>query len=288
MSLAENDIDHISDVYARYVADYMRRWQTMLQGWQQPAAPRMVWMMYACNYLLVTEGIRWAVDPLRPNHLLKKLPHEVAVEPLQSLSLVLLTHGHSDHYDVPLLRLLAGGKVRFVVPEHLKNGFLRQVNPRPEQIITAQAGHVLSMDGLRIEPFDGWHRACQPDGRRTGVDATGYRVSMGKRRWLFPGDVRSYHPAALNPYAPVDRLFAHLWLGRGCAGREQPPFLDAFCDFMQGARPRAVTLTHLYEFSRNANDLWHQRHVEMVRRRWSRRGSSVPLDAPFIGEASVL
>lgn len=290
-SLAEQDKNHIVEIYTRYRADYLQRWDSMLYDWQHPVASRMVWMMYACNYLFTTAGLRWAVDPLRPNLLLRDLPHEVDTEPLQALALVLLTHNHTDHYDVPLLCRLARkpqGDVHFIVPEHLKDDFMHQVAPRPDRLFTAHSGQMLEFGGLRIEPFDSWHIATQPDGQRTGTDSTGYRISLDGLSWLFPGDVRIYDAGALKPFAPVDRLFAHLWLGRGYADQAEPPYLNAFCDFMLGSTPRAVSLGHLYEFSRYPNELWHQRHVALVRRRWAQLGVSIPIVTPFIGEATVL
>jgi hypothetical protein len=128
--------------------------------------------MDAANYLFTTGGVRWALDPLRPNRVLHDLPVDVPVEPLKALSFVLLTHNHSGH--------------------------------------------------------------------------------------------------------------------RGCAHQPEPPLIDAFCDFMLGCEPRAITLAHFYEFSRPHSDLWHRRHLEMVRQRWRQRGLSIPVRVPAVGEGETL
>lgn len=279
---------HTAAAYARFRAEYLGRWQDMLEAWRDPPRDCMVWLMYAANYLFATRGVRWALDPFRPTRLLRDLPAAVPCEPLKDLAFVLLTHNHSDHCDWGLLAELSGTDALVVVPEHLLDVLVRQA-PLPErQIVTARAGQPLVIRGIRVEPFGGWHWEERADGRRIGVDSTGYLVECDSRRWLFPGDVRSYSPDALRPFAPIDTLFAHVWLGRGCAEQDAPPLVDAFCDFMLGCAPRSVVLAHLYEFSRSSEDLWHQRHLEMIRQRWRARGLDTPLRVPAVGEGMAL
>lgn len=279
-----NDLKHIEAARTAFYGDYLARWQAMIDAWRRPAASPKMWLMYAANYLFNTGGVRWALDPLRPNRLLPDLPVEVPTEALRELSFVLLTHSHTDHYDPDLLRTLSGSRVRFVVPEPMLEQFDAQVHPDPDQIVVARSGSPLTLDGVRIEPFNGWHWAQQPDGRRTGMDATGYRVWVAGAHWLFPGDVRTYRPDALKPYAPVDCLFAHLWLGRGCALIQQPPLCQAFVDFVLACRPRTLVLSHLYELSRQPEDMWHRRHADMIRAHDAMTNASIRLLAPAVGD----
>ena len=97
-----------------------------------------------------------------------------------------------------------------------------------------------------------------------GVPATGYLVEFQNKRWLFPGDTRTYDASQLPSFGPVDGLFAHLWLGRGCALMDEPPLLDAFCQFCLDLQPRRIILTHLNEFGRDADDFWDEEHAEKL------------------------
>lgn len=279
------DTRHIAAVRARYRENYLARWRAMIAAWQRPEEPCMAWLMYSANYLFSTGGVRWALDPLRPDRMLPDLPVGVPARALKSLSFVLLTHRHSDHYDPLLLGMLRDGPTRFVVPGHMADDFRQRVDPPPRQVIVASPGRGLTIEGVRIEPFRGWHRERGPDGRISGLEATGYLVTAGGRRLLFPGDVRAYRPGALRSFAPVDRLFAHLWLGRGAAGAADPPLRRAFVDFLLAAGPAAVVLAHLYELSREPEQLWHRGHARQVIAELAGR---VPVHVPEIGAGLVL
>ncbi len=279
-----HDAAHIAAERARYAGAYLARWERMLAGWERPARPAMGWLMYAANYLFVTHGVRWAVDPLRPNLRVRDLPTPVPTAPLAQLDFVLLTHDHGDHVDLPLLATLRGTTTRLVVPEALLDRVRAGAQPDERQLIVARPGERLDLAGVGVLPFTGWHYDTLPNGQRTGVPATGYAVTVGGERWLFPGDVRDYTAASLAPFAPADRLFAHLWLGRGAAELPTPPLGDAFCRFLLTAAPRAVVLTHLYEFSRPPSDLWSRRHAAWVQARWAALAGGVPLLVPELGE----
>jgi len=282
---AQEDARLIAEARVRFFREYPTRWQRMLATWRQPPRAMMGWLMYAASYLFTTHGVRWALDPVIPaSRLLPDLPGELPMEVLADLSFLLLTHDHDDHVDYRLLAALRSSGVRFVVPEHMLATVRAHANPHEKQLIVAQHGQRLELDGIGVLPFPGWHWYRQADGQLCGLDATGYLVEVDGQRWLFPGDVRDYGVPEIRQLGPVDLLFAHLWLGRGCAGDSVPPLLDAFCDYLRACAPRAVVLAHLYEFSRATDDLWHRRHVALVRSCWGALAPNVPLRAPEVGE----
>lgn len=245
-------------------------------------------MMYAANYLFCTHGVRWALDPLLPGGLLPELRERLPTRALRRLSFVLLTHDHADHADYDLLAGLADSPVCFVAPEQMRAKLIERAGPREAQLIAAKPGEWLEIDGIGVLPFEGLHWRTHPDGQHAGIDAVGYLVEVGDRRWLFPGDVRDYRAEAVAPFAPVDTLFAHLWLGRGRALDETPPELDTFCRFMLAAGPEEIVLTHLHEFSRPPRDLWSRRHVELVRARFHALGCEAPIHALRTGQGLEL
>jgi L-ascorbate metabolism protein UlaG (beta-lactamase superfamily) len=140
-----------------------------------------------------------------------------------------------------------------------------------DRLIVPRALETLEIDGFHITPFDGLHwelisaggkNASLPEAR--GVPATGYLVEYQGKRWLFPGDTRTYDTSQLPAFGPVDILFAHVWLGRGMANQPCPPLCDDFCRFCLALQPRRIVLTHLDEWGREALDLWDLDHARLI------------------------
>jgi hypothetical protein len=50
----------------------------------------------------------------------------------------------------------------------------------------------------------------------------GYLLEFNGKRWLFPGDTRSYDASLLQSFGPLEGHFAHLWLSRTGAYLEVP------------------------------------------------------------------
>jgi L-ascorbate metabolism protein UlaG (beta-lactamase superfamily) len=178
----------------------------------------------------------------------------------------------------------------WVVPEAILPLVQRQAGLPAKQILVPKLLQPIELHGLRITPFDGLHWEAAPDypaGRR-GVPATGYLVEMGSKRWLFPGDTRSYDPAALPHLGPVDALFAHLWLGRGAAFLLHPPLLELFCRFCLALQPRRIILTHLEEWGRQASDFWDLEHAEQVVAILKKHAPSLPIEVARIGDEILL
>jgi L-ascorbate metabolism protein UlaG (beta-lactamase superfamily) len=144
----------------------------------------------------------------------------------------------------------------------------------------------LELEGIKITPFDGLHRevdSTYPDGRR-GVPAIGYLMEFSGKRWLFPGDTRTFDASQLPSFGPVDGLFAHLWLGRGCALNEKPPLLDAFCSFCLELQPKRIIVTHLEEFGRTIDEYWDEEHFQPVRRQILERAPDRIIESAYLGK----
>jgi L-ascorbate metabolism protein UlaG (beta-lactamase superfamily) len=249
-------------------------WSGMAGQWADDG-PDALWLTYSANYLLRTGGVRWMIDPFR---LSRRVPEAAAV-PLDALaagSFVLLTHNHADHVDPQLLAHLATiDHLQWVVPPQVAH-VAQRAGVRPDGVIVPRPLEAIAFDGgkVRITPFPGLHweyagrwKEGEPLG---GVDSTGYLIEWAGKRLLIPGDTRTYDPAALPAFGPVDTLLAHVWLGRGSAQADEPPLLEAFCDFVAALQPtRRVLLTHLWEQGRGPDDYWDERHAEKVRQRLS-------------------
>jgi len=272
------------------ITHYPAIWEKLIAEWNSPGLENRAWLMYSANYLIRTQRIRWAMDPLLLNSRLPQLPVMNVARDLKDLDFVLLTHRHGDHLDLNLLRLLRDLPIQWVIPEAILPLVQREVGLPAKQILVPNALQTIELHGLRITPFDGlhWeHAPSHPDGQR-GVPATGYLVEMGGKRWLFPGDTRTYDPDSLPDFGPVDVLFAHLWLGRNGALQLNPPLLEQFCRFCLALQPRRIILTHLKEWGRPKSEFWDLEHAKQVVSFLKEHASWLPIQVACTGDEIFL
>ena len=209
------------------------------------------------------------------------------VSDLGDASFILLTHRHEDHLDLDLLSALRHFPICWVVPEPILTQALASGIPR-EKIIIPISLRPIELDGIRVTPLDGRHFETTPDGTLRGVPSTGYLIEWVDKRWLFPGDTRDYAPSPLPDFGPLNGLFAHLWLGRGCALMDDPPLLDPFCRFFAKLQPEHIVLTHLMEFGRTANEYWDVSHAQMTTAYLHERFGPIKVTHSVIGQKALL
>jgi hypothetical protein len=260
----------------------------IVSEWAAPVPGDRAWLLYAANYLLRTGGVRWALDPLS---LRQRLPTAPEVDPsaLAALDYVVLTHRHADHLDLNLLRRLRDLPLRWIVPEFLLDP-LQSLGLPPEKLILSRRLEPLALGGLTLTPFDGLHwepAPGYPDGQR-GVPALGYLAEFNGKRWLFPGDTRTYDATRLPAFGRLDGLFAHLWLGRSAALLEAPPFLDAFCRFCLDLQPGCLIITHLDEWGRPAAEQWTRTHARMAVDWFHAHAPGIPVHIAGMGDSLAL
>jgi len=53
----------------------------------------------------------------------------------------------------------------------------------------------------------------------------GYLAEFGTKRWLFPGDTRSYNFEKLPDFGKLDGVIAHVWLGKTEAMQANPSLI---------------------------------------------------------------
>ncbi len=273
---------------------YPEMWTQLLGEWRSHGREDRAWLTYCANYLMRTGNVRWALDPLLMHDWLADDSSQQTVAELEGLSFVLLTHEHDDHLDRGLIRSLRDLPIRWVVPEAILSLVLETGLSR-DNIIVPKMLVPLEIEGISILPFAGMHwenvgvgaKGANAAGKR-GVPATSYLVEFSGKRWLFPGDVRTYATGALPTLGQIDGLFAHLWLGRGSALVEPPPLLDAFCKFCVETGAKRVVITHLEEFGRDANDLWDAGHAQEVLSRLHETALGLFVTSAYMGESIEL
>jgi len=273
---------------AEVSALYPALWSKMISEWNTPDPEDRVWLTYSANYLFRTNNVRWAIDPLTLNWRVKNAPKVDTARDLSSLSFVLLTHGHNDHLDLDLLAAQRHLPITWVVPEFILSKVTRQAGLPLEKIIVPSPLVPIEINGIRILPFDGLHWETKPDGDLKGIPAMGYLVESNGKRWLFPGDTRTYNISQVPALNSVDVAFAHLWLGRGSALMDEPPLLDAFCRFFLDLKPSRLLLTHLTEFGRDADDYWDEAHAQCVSSKFKEINPSLSVISALLGEKILL
>ncbi len=121
---------------------------------------------------IATLGIKRLVDPAIPP------------ERLPKIDLVLLSHAHMDHFDLPSLRRLESEGTR-VITAHATSDLLR--TDRYARVDELRWGQSIQAGPLRVQAFqvNHWGARIRSDTYR---GYNGYVIESGKRRVLFGGD----------------------------------------------------------------------------------------------------
>lgn len=267
-------------VLERYEKHYDQIWQGIEQ--EMSRKDNAFWLMGAANYLFKTNSVCWAVDPMfntpRSGVTLSLInPDEV----FRSLSFVLITHEHGDHFDARLMERYPD--IGWIVPEHLVSWMPQNCLP---YITVIRPGEVIERKGMRIEAFSSPH--FDAGSTDLGVMETGYMVDTGVYRILLPGDIRDYH-AYMPKFDHITHLFSHVWLGRRNA--ENLPcgsFPEDFARFMLSFRPEKIYLTHLMEAERPLPDLWTYEHAGLVMNAMMGLNPAADITIPMLGKTHYL
>lgn len=239
-------------------------------------------MVQSTFYVFNTNGTRWIMDPaLRLAGEITNAPDYLRAS-LRGTEYALITHGHVDHFEEGTVRRLAGMGIRWVIPDFLTETALA-MGLTADEIITARPGEELSLGALRVTPFVSRH--FRPTTGK-GVPEYGYLVRAANAPTiLFPGDIRNYDPAGFPEFdAPIDVLFAHVWLGDYVSLCDTFPYTDDFVRLMSSFGARRVLFTHLYESGRKSNCMWRRDHAEMLAARIREIAPATRTDIPRGGE----
>jgi L-ascorbate metabolism protein UlaG (beta-lactamase superfamily) len=158
--------------------------------------------------LIELDGVRLLTDPLlrdRVAHLRRALPVERS---LPKVDVVLVSHGHHDHLDVPSLRMLPASRV--VAPRKLAAG-LGEFDAEG-----VDEGDEVEVGPLTIRATHAEHDGGRPP-FRTGT-ALGYAI-LGSRRVFFAADTELFE-GMTGLVEDLDLAFVPIWgwgasLGRG-------------------------------------------------------------------------
>lgn len=159
--------------------------------------------------LVELDGVRFLTDPLlraRVAHLRRAVP---LTGSLPTADVVLISHGHHDHLDLPSLRLL-GSAPRVFVPR----GLVGRI-PGPN-VVGVEEGDERAVGAVRVRATHAEHDGGRPP--FGGGSALGYAL-LGTNRVFFAGDTDLFD--GLQGLVPdLDLALVPIWgwgptLGRG-------------------------------------------------------------------------
>ena len=263
--------------------EYPSLWRGLIQEWQNCGKRDAAWLTYAASYLLNTASIKWALDPFS---LITRVGHANQpdfLKDLESLQLVVFSHAHQDHLDLNIIGALRNLPITWVIPAFMLERVTNAAGLHREQILVPRAGNPIHFGDLTLTPFDGLHfRGTH------GVPEMGYVAEFSGKRWLFPGDTRTYDTSRVPHFDALDGVFAHLWLGRGKALEVEPPLMEEFCQFFASLQPKQIVVTHLEELGRDADDFWDMSHYQKVFARFQEISSKIKVSASCMGQSVIL
>jgi L-ascorbate metabolism protein UlaG (beta-lactamase superfamily) len=160
------------------------------------------------------DGIRLLTDPVTRARVgpLRRVEPVPARRHLAGADVVLISHLHWDHLDVPSLRDL-GSRVPIVVPGG-SGAWMRSVGFR--HVRELSAGESMDVGGVHVEAVEALHSGFRPPLGPT-APAIGY-VLRGSRSVYFAGDTDLF--PGMADLGPIDLALIPVWgwgptLGRG-------------------------------------------------------------------------
>ena len=160
----------------------------MLKTLKSRTAPSLLWQ--GNDGFLLWDGSRMIATDLDFALGERIAPPTVDLDELaQELDVLLITHGHEDHFSTATVRkLLEKPRCRFVIPESCR-AKAQGIEGLCERAVFAKPGERLEMDGLRVECIRALHGHI---GGTVYSGASlmdcGYRFFFGGRWFYQPGD----------------------------------------------------------------------------------------------------
>ncbi|MBQ8432986.1 MAG: MBL fold metallo-hydrolase [Clostridia bacterium] len=239
-------------------------------------------LLGSSSYFFQTTGYRWIVDPsFRHAYHLCKTPHRLA-ELLKDTDLILITHGHEDHFEEKTVRQLATTRARWILPAFLEEQALAW-GIEASRMTLVHEGDVVQAGPLTVRVFPGRH--FRP-GTSKGVPTYGYYITAeGEPSLVFPSDVRDYSLEGLPALPPADYCFAHVWLGdKNACAADYGTLPREFADFMLAFSRKHLLFGHLYESARRDTEMWKEEHARRLAEAVRERSPSTVTYIPTWGE----
>jgi L-ascorbate metabolism protein UlaG (beta-lactamase superfamily) len=182
------------------------------------------------------DGVRLLTDPLLRNRVAHlRRAGRVGTVAAGDVDVVLVSHGHHDHLDLPSLRLLAG--VPVVAPRGL--GALLRRNGLA--VTEVEAGDVLRFGDVTVRAVEARHEGSRPP-FPSAVRALGFVVE-GSARVYFAGDTDLFD--GMEGLVPeLDLALLPIWGWGPSLGRGLHLHPETAAEAVRRLRPRVVVPIH--------------------------------------------
>lgn len=253
-------LPHCARLYDRTRAELDQAFLSAVSNVKSTEKGHSFSLIHSTSYLFHTNGYFWAMDiAFRNGCQLAETPAK-ADKILIDLKLMILTHGHRDHFEAETLKRLAKNETKFIVPDFLVTNAL-EIGIPEDRVIVSKAGELINIGPLTVLPFESRH--FRPNSG-SGVPEYGYHITAPDTpAMLFPGDIRDFAAENLPAIPSTDVLFAHLWLGDESIEEEKwRKHLLPWAKFMLAFSPKKILITHLYENGRPDNKMWRIEHAQ--------------------------
>lgn len=211
--------------------------------------PHMIGAIAPAAYVLRLGDVKIAVDPSMCG-----LPDEsenraYLIRKLADFDAVIVTHGHSDHYDTALLQEL-GKKVKCYIPAFLCC----------ENTMHFSAGDSIKVGELTISAYESSHN----EAGMAPVPEYGLTLTYRGKTIAMPTDIRDYCTDHFRGMR-ADLLVGHLWLGRKNAmNLYDNAYIPAFCRCINGFDAKKVFIGHMDDARRKMDSIWTDVHFRAV------------------------
>lgn len=242
-------------------------------------------LVHSAAYLFNTNGYRWGMDlAFRNAKKLATTPNRCA-ELLKDLDLMVITHGHGDHFEQSTVQALAKNNIKWVMPDFLLDTAIEYGIPL-ENILVAKDNQPISIANLTLLPFTGRH--FRPNSTK-GVNEYGYLVTAKNAPSIvFPADVRDFSLENLKNIQ-ADYCFAHVWLGdKQGLGDDYEPLASMFAEFMTKFSTKNILLTHLNETGRGEKEMWREKHALLLKEKIQTVSPEIKVIIPKCGQVIEL
>ena len=271
----------LEEALAEYDKSFEMRWRQVLKDFKAETEDA-IHICGPSSYLFTLAGEKIAVDPQIRRTSDFALVEDTLKDTFGSLSAILITHEHDDHFCTPLARLLKDTDVLYSLPFGIRERWVEESELPPERIRYVHPGDVFQIGAVTVRGFESPH---VPFGADHTLVECGYELSTPRGRILLPGDIREYaytaYPACLH--AP-DVCITHVWAGNDAIHPEQYlPRMEKCADFFARFGAKKYLLGHLYEIGRAQLYMWDMDHAAILTKSLKERMPSCEVGVPLLG-----
>ena len=154
------------------------------------------WWLGQHSFVLKANEKTIYFDPFLSEHPERLFPPLLnSVELNKSANLILGSHDHIDHIDRDIWRKMAAldnDRIKFVVPELIREELLSDLNIDPVQIIGCQDNRTIEINEIKITGIAAAHEFLDQDERTKQYPYLGYIVEVGGMIFYHSGDTCIY------------------------------------------------------------------------------------------------